>query len=230
MGRLAKFYFYYLLIYEQTLLSYCFCSSVWEGISMGKQRELNQWEVSTKYIPWDRTNGLLQTWSKCKTIVSQGPNNLKSVMYDKGASSLSMQWAKQYLQDLGNVSRKTHSEFLVDNFCALFFVHLPSHTLDLRMYIAYVKSNTISPLIILDIELPHQNSLTFSFKGASAEPAVPGVKLVCCAWHQSWVMYLDKADNAWCNCQRSSIISTLLVGLLQEQAVIYSWLIYNQHE
>lgn len=102
-------------------------------------------------------------------------------MYDKGASSLSMQWAKQYLQDLGNVSRKTHSGFLVDNFCALFFVHLPSHTLDLRMYITYVKGNTISPLIILGIELPHQNSLTFSFKGASAEPAVPGVKLVCCA-------------------------------------------------
>lgn len=49
--------------------------------------------------------------------------------------------------------------------------------------------------------------------GASAPLMVPCVPILFCPRQWSWVMGQAEPANAWCNCQRDLIISTLHVGL-----------------
>lgn len=53
-----------------------------------------------------------------------------------------------------------------------------------------------------------------SFLRASAPQMVPRVPILFCPRPWSWVMDRAEPTNAWCNCQRDLIISTLHVGLL----------------
>lgn len=50
--------------------------------------------------------------------------------------------------------------------------------------------------------------------GASAVRMVPRVPILFCPRQWSWVMDRGEPANAWCNCQRDLIISTLHMGLL----------------
>lgn len=53
-----------------------------------------------------------------------------------------------------------------------------------------------------------------SSTGASAPLTVPRAPILFCPRQWSWVMDWAEPANAWCNCQRDLIISTLHVGLL----------------